>query len=104
LFADERTVALTNAVVLAAMDVVDAHHTPATNRTFTWARVALGGRYASDIDLTATLRHTLSLARRELVLHARDEMGLPVIDPFAKSAGGRLQSDLAAKKAVGASL
>ena len=87
LFADEKTVALTNAVVLAAMDVVEAHHTPQSGRAFTLARVALIGKFANDADQTATLRNTLSLARRDLVQHARHQMDLPDVDPFSTPLG-----------------
>jgi pyridoxine 5'-phosphate synthase PdxJ len=49
LFADARTVALTNAVVLAAADMITVHHAPVSGRVSNMARVALIGRHAVDV-------------------------------------------------------
>jgi hypothetical protein len=82
LFADARTVALTNAVVLAAADMITVHHAPVSGRVWNMARVALIGRHAVDIEGIASSRETLATAREALITHTREALKLPAADPF----------------------
>lgn len=77
LFADERTVVLTNAVVLAAMDVVEAHHEPTVGAIRNYTQIALTGRHARNSDRVAATRKALAEARRSLVTHTRSRLDLP---------------------------
>lgn len=84
LFADdEKMVALANSVVLAAMEVVEAHHLPRGGRTSTYAQVAILGRFANSDAEMRSARKQLSTARSDLVAHVRDSLGLAEIDLFA---------------------
>ena len=82
LFADPRTVALTNTVVLAAMDVVDAHHQPARGRAWSLAKVAVSGQLGVDATRVTAAREELASARRALIGHARQTLRLTEVDPF----------------------
>ena len=77
-----RTVALTNAVVLAAADMITVHHAPVSRRVWNMARVALIGRHAVDVEGIASSRETLATAREALITHTREALKLPAADPF----------------------
>jgi hypothetical protein len=83
LFADNETVALTNAVALAAADVVTAHHQPAVGRAHRYAPIALTGRHSTDLERLKANREVLADARKALVNHTRKTLGLGETDPFA---------------------
>ena len=83
LFADDETVALTNAVALAAADVVTAHHQPAVGRAHQYARIALTGRHSRDLERLKASREVLADARKALINHTRTTLGLGETDPFA---------------------
>lgn len=80
--ADQETVRRTNAVVLAAMDLVSAQSAvqPATWRH---ARRLLQGMELADESVVAAARQKLANARRDLVEHTRRQFGLPHVDLFA---------------------
>jgi pyridoxine 5'-phosphate synthase PdxJ len=82
LFADARTVALTNAVVVAAADIITVHHAPASGRVRNLARVALIGRHAVDVEGIASSRRRLANAREALITQTREALELPAADPF----------------------
>jgi hypothetical protein len=83
LMGDRQTVALTNAVVLAAAEVVAAHHEPATSRWRSEALIAATGRHTRDVARVADARRALAKSRRALAEHARQVLDLPEIDLFA---------------------
>lgn len=83
LFGDEDTVKLTNAVTLAATDVIDAHTQPKTNWILNLFRVALLGRPARDVERIESSRKGLAQARRTLVDHTRRKLNLEDVDLFA---------------------
>lgn len=83
LFGDDETVALANAVSLAATDVVSAH----TGANATWVsnllRVAVFGQPPRDAERIQSAREALGNARRALVEHTRKKLGLAHVDLFA---------------------
>lgn len=87
LFGDKRVVELSNAVVLAAAEVVSAHPSSRLSRTSNYLRIALTGRFAHDLERVQDARVALAEARQDLVQYAREELGLEAIDPFATTAG-----------------
>jgi hypothetical protein len=82
LFADTRTVALTNAVTIAAAEMITAHHAPTAGRAWNLTRVALTGRHAVDVDRIAVSREGLATSREALIRHTRGFLKLPATDPF----------------------
>lgn len=82
LFADPRTVALTNAVTIAAADMITVHHAPVSGRTWNTARIALTGRHAVDVEGIAASREQLSKSREALISHTRGILNLPATDAF----------------------
>lgn len=83
LFGEDDTVALANAVSLAATDVIDAHTRASENRIASLLRVAIFGRLDQDAQKIQTARRALSRARRDLVEHTRLKLGLEDVDLFA---------------------
>ena len=83
LLGDEDTVRLTNAVVLAATDVVSAHHAVTTRRIWNYVHVGLTGRHAKNETRLAEARNRLASARKALVEHSRLILGLHQMDPFS---------------------
>lgn len=83
LFADPRTVALSNAVALAAAEVMSAHHEPSSGRVWNSVRIALTGRHAVDLERIASSRSRLAEAREALITHTRSALGLEAADPLA---------------------
>jgi hypothetical protein len=82
--ADQKTIELTNAVVLAATDVVSAHQSVPARGLF--ARHVIGlfrGRKFGDEAAMKASREKLANARRALVEHTRNDLGLPPVDLFA---------------------
>lgn len=77
--ADQETVRRTNAVVLAAADIVTAH---SAVRPATWRRLRrlLDGIELADPAAVERARARLCTARRSLVDHARREFDRPVLD------------------------
>lgn len=82
LFADPKTVALANAVTLAAADMITVHHAPTSGRARNYARIALTGRHAVDVDGIAASRENLAKSREALISHTRSILKLPATDPF----------------------
>lgn len=82
LFADPRTVALTNAVTIAAADMITVHHAPVSGRAWNMARIALIGRHAVDVEGIAASRERLANSREALINHTRGILDLPATDPF----------------------
>jgi hypothetical protein len=78
---DQDTVKLTNSVVLAAMDVVEAHHaTRQGNRIVRFLRELFFGRQLGDPEQVEKCRAKLAFARSDLVEHTRLTFGLPSVD------------------------
>lgn len=83
LMGDPQAVALTNGVVLAAAEVVAAHHEPNAGRWRNLALIAATGRHAKDVERVESARRDLAEARRALAEHARRVLNLPETDLFA---------------------
>lgn len=83
LMGEPKTVALTNSVVLAASEVVAAHHEPAVGRFRNLALIAATGRHAKDFERVEKARRELAESRRDLADHARRVLNLPETDLFA---------------------
>ena len=83
LFGEDKTVRLTNAVVLAATDVVTAHTSGGRGWLGTRLMVAFSGHHAGDTKRIAEARRKLAEARRALVEHARRTLGVEHVDLFA---------------------
>ncbi|GAA2146502.1 hypothetical protein GCM10009844_22640 [Nocardioides koreensis] len=83
LFGDARTVQLTNAVVLAAADVVSAQCTHKGGKLRNYLRIAFIGRHSKDHTKIGAARQQLAAARGALVDHTRRALSLDHVDPFA---------------------
>lgn len=77
---DQRAVELTNAVVIAAMDLVTAHHEPGAGPVRYYARIAFAGRHTRATDTLQAATSSLAVARRELTAYARDRLGCGAVD------------------------
>lgn len=80
LFGDDKTVKLTNAVVIAAADVVAAHTTAKGKRPHI---LAFFGRRSHDEEQIAGARECLAEARRALADHTRQAFRLEHVDLFS---------------------
>ena len=83
LFADERPVSLSNAVVIAAAEVMNAHQAHSTGSIRRYTTVLVVGRHPSDAARLGDARAALSEARRALILHTRTCLDLPEADPYS---------------------
>ncbi|WP_152186072.1 hypothetical protein [Segeticoccus rhizosphaerae] len=82
LFGDDQTVKLTNAVVLAAADVVTAHTAQAGRRLTTVLNVAVFGWLPYDGEGVARAQQALAKTRRALTDHTRQALKLKPVDVF----------------------
>lgn len=79
--ADEGTIRRTNEVVLAAMDVVDCHHSRRPGgRVVTFLLELVVGRRPGDPAEVEAAREKLAAARTALVEHTRSVFDLPAIN------------------------
>jgi hypothetical protein len=78
---DQDTIKLTNDVVLAAMDVVEAHHAKHRgNRIVRFLRELIFGRQFGNPERVARSREALATARADLVDRMRQTLGLAGVD------------------------
>lgn len=78
---DQETVELTNDLVLAAMEVVEAHHARRPgNRIIRLLHELFFGKQLGDPTRVEATRVKLAEARRQLVHHSREQLGLPAVD------------------------
>jgi hypothetical protein len=81
---DQEAVTLTNAVVIAAAEVIDAHQTPLPgNRVLNFCRGLVTGTPSGDPSQVKEAREALGRARKALVEHTRRTLKLEHVDLFA---------------------
>lgn len=81
---DQETVTLTNAVVVAAAAVIEAHQTPLPGgKLVKFCRDLLKGKLTGDPTEVKHAREALGLARKVLVEHTRRTLNLEQVDLFA---------------------
>jgi hypothetical protein len=79
--ADQKTIALTNDVVLTAMDVVEAHYGPRIgNRAVRFLLELFVGRRPGDPAEVEGWRQNLAAAREALAGHTRMVFDLPAVE------------------------
>jgi hypothetical protein len=79
--ADQKTIALTNDVVLTARDAVEAHFSPRIgNRTVRFLLELFIGRRPGDPAKVEATRQNLAAAREALVGHTRLVLDLPAVE------------------------
>lgn len=82
---DQQTIELTNAVAMAAAQVIDAHHArPASRRSLLqFLKQLITGRTMGNDQAVKQARLKLSEATRDLVHYAREQLGHPQVDIWA---------------------
>lgn len=81
---DQETVALTNAVVVAAAEVIEAHQTPLPGgKVVNFCRGLVKGKQSGDPSQVKDAREALGRTRKALVEHTRRTLRLEHVDLFA---------------------